>query len=284
MLAGGADEPVVEERRDVVFENLLLLRAARGRKQPRRVPLAHPGDAVQEADEIAHLRVVVEILGEILDARAEKREAHPAPLLPEFAHVVVEMLGQERVVIVAVELVVPAAEKEEEVLIARQILNGRELQLEQAEMAPVQIDRGDMLRLVDQVIEDVAAAGGNRQHAALRRERERLEIDARILPNLVVNKTIEPEGEQAFGDALGAERVIVVNGAFQILGSGRIHWDGEELTKASRGWGNLPRAGLATSSISCRQLKHLDPLLAPLKNFGSLPASPAGLDFDSIAL
>ena len=65
-------------------------------------------------------------------------------------------------------------------------------------MVAVEIDGVDVLRLVDEIIEDVAAARGDGEHPALGSQGEGLEIDPRILPDLVVNETIEPEGEQSF--------------------------------------------------------------------------------------
>ena len=118
------------------------------------------------------------------------------------------MLGEEGEVIVAVEFVVGAAEEEEEILVAGQVLDGGQLQLQHAKMAAVEIDRLDVLRLVDEIIEDVAAAGGDGEHPAFRRQGEGLEVDPRVLPNLVVNEAVEPKGEEPLRNALGAQRMM----------------------------------------------------------------------------
>jgi hypothetical protein len=62
-------------------------------------------------------------------------------------------------------------------------------------MAAVEVDGVDVGRFVDEIIEDVTAAGGNGEHPAFGSEGEGLEIDPGVFPNLVVNETIEPEGE-----------------------------------------------------------------------------------------
>ena len=113
---------------------------------------------------------------------AEKHPAQPAALFPESAGVLVEVLGEESEVIVAVQLVIGAAEEEEEILVAGQVLDGGQLQFQHAKMAAVQIDRVDMLRLVDEIIQDVAATGGDGEHPAFGRQREGLEIDPRDPP------------------------------------------------------------------------------------------------------
>jgi hypothetical protein len=105
------------------------------------------------------------------------------------------MLREEGEVVVPVQFVVRATKEEEEILVAGQVFDGGKLQLEDAKMAAIEIDGVDVLRLVDEIIEDVAAAGGDGEHPAFGRQGEGLEIDPRVLPNLVVNETIEPEGE-----------------------------------------------------------------------------------------
>ena len=170
-----------------------------------------------------HLGVVVEILGEILDARAEGDPAQEASLLPEGATARVHVLGEILEIIVVVQLIIRTAKEQEEVFIARQVFNRGKLQFQDAKVTPVEIDGLNMFRLMDQIVEDVAAAGGDRQHPAFRRQGQGLEIDAGVFPNLVVNETIEPEGEESLGHSLPAQRMIVVNGTFEIFGSGRVH-------------------------------------------------------------
>jgi hypothetical protein len=133
------------------------------------------------------------------------------------------MLGEIGEVIVAVQLVVGAAEEKEEILVAGQVLDRGELQAENAEMAAVEIDGVDVSRFVDEIIENVTATGGDGEHPAFRGERERLEVDPGIFPNLVVDETIEPESEEPLRNSFRAQGVIVVDCAFQILGCGGVH-------------------------------------------------------------
>ena len=165
-VAGGADKPVVEEGRDVLLENLLLLRAAGGGEEAGGVPFADAGDGVQEADEVAHLGVVVEILGEVLDARPEAAAGAASFPSPRKRGCSRRDARQEGEVVVPVQFVVGAAEEEEEILVAGQVFDGGQLELEDAEMAAVEIDGVDVLRLVDEIIEHVAAAGGDGEHPA----------------------------------------------------------------------------------------------------------------------
>ena len=71
-------------------------------------------------------------------------------------------------------------------------------------MAPIEVNRVNVLRLVDEIIEDVAASGRDGEHPAFGSQGEGFEINPRVLPNLVVNETIEPEGEQSLRNAFGA--------------------------------------------------------------------------------
>jgi len=105
------------------------------------------------------------------------------------------MLREEGEVVVPVQLVVRATKEEEEILVAGQVRDGGKLQFEDAEMAAIEIDGVDVLRFVDEIVQDVAAARGDGEHPAFGSQGEGLEIDPRVLPNLVVNETIEPEGE-----------------------------------------------------------------------------------------
>ena len=113
------------------------------------------------------------------------------------------MLREEGEVIVAVQLVVGAAKEKEKILVAGQVLDRGQLQFQHAKMGAIEIDGVNVFGLVDEIIEDVAAAGRDGEHPAFGSEREGLEIDPGILPNLVVDKAIEPKSEQSFGDSLG---------------------------------------------------------------------------------
>jgi hypothetical protein len=77
---------------------------------------------------------------------------NPTSLFPKGARVGLEVVREKRKIIVAVQLIIPAAEEEEEILMAGQVAKRRQLELEQAKMAPVQVHRRDVLRLVDEII------------------------------------------------------------------------------------------------------------------------------------
>jgi hypothetical protein len=64
-------------------------------------------------------------------------------------------------------------------------------------MGAVEVDGDDLLRVGNEVGEDVAAAGGDRDEARLRPEAKRLHVDHRIFPDLRVDEALEDQREQS---------------------------------------------------------------------------------------
>jgi hypothetical protein len=88
-----------------------------------------------------------------------------------------------------------AAEKPVEGGVVRQVAGGREFQLHQRNMSFVEIDGMDPGRIGGQIAQHIAAAGRDGNDAALRINFERLEINARVLPDLRVDHRAERERE-----------------------------------------------------------------------------------------
>ena len=69
-------------------------------------------------------------------------------------------------------------------------------------MRAVEIDRGDARRIGDEIGQDIAAAGRDRDHMAVRRDRECLKIDFRIFPDLRIDEPLEQaQGEEMLEQA-----------------------------------------------------------------------------------
>ncbi len=68
-------------------------------------------------------------------------------------------------------------------------------------MRQAEIDGGDLGRIGRQVGQDVAAARGDGHDMAIAVERQRLEIDLRVFPDLRVDQAAEQPLEQAFEKA-----------------------------------------------------------------------------------
>ena len=101
------------------------------------------------------------------------------------------------------------------------MLDRGQFQPREAHVVGIEINRHDPFGLVHQIVEDIAAAAGDRQEARFRRESEGLGIDPGVLPDLVVDKALEPHREHALEHAPLAGQAMVVDGLPQVgLGLG----------------------------------------------------------------
>jgi len=73
----------------------------------------------------------------------------------------------------------------------------RDLQAREGHVGGVQVDRQDAPPLVGEVVEDVAAGGRDGENPARVVEAEGLGVDPGVLPNLRVDESLEPQGEQS---------------------------------------------------------------------------------------
>ena len=87
-------------------------------------------------------------------------------------------------------------------------------------MVGVEVDGHDPLGLVDQVVEDIAAAAGDREDARFGAHLQSLRVDPRVFPDLVVNKALEPEREHPLQHAPLAGEFVVVDGLAKAVSRG----------------------------------------------------------------
>ena len=84
-------------------------------------------------------------------------------------------------------------------------------------MGAAEIDRSDAAGIGDQIGEDVASTRRDRHHVALRRERERLEVDLGVFPDLGVDQSLERPGEHDFEQAFAREGAIAAHRLVQAM-------------------------------------------------------------------
>ena len=75
----------------------------------------------------------------------------------------------------------------------------------------IQINRRDRLRILEKIVDRIASAGRDRQDARILVELESLHIDPRVFPNLVVNKRVEPDGEELLKYTLTRTETLSLN-------------------------------------------------------------------------
>src|SRR5215472_1124558 len=200
---GGCD-PLLEEPR-------LVLEIA-GAQHARRVVPGEPRREMQEADEAAEEAAAIETA---VREQAEAPFAERRAAFPEGARLVVEV----RLKVVAISVpgagIDAVAEEAIEGAVIRQVLRRRQLESRQCEMCGVEVDGDDLRGIGEEIIEHVATAGGDRQHAARGLEAERFEVDAWILPDLVVDQAMKPDREEPFRKTPLARHAVPVDRRLQ---------------------------------------------------------------------
>ena len=114
-----------------------------------------------------------------------------------------------------VRFVVGMAEEAEERVMVGQMIERLQLQFGQRDMVRIEIDRDDALGSRREIIEDVASARRDGDQPVMRLEFQRVEVDRRIFPDLVVHEALEHEREQALQRAALGGRGPLMRGALQ---------------------------------------------------------------------
>ena len=96
-----------------------------------------------------------------------------------------------------------------------QMFQPRQLQPRQRDMVGVQVQGDDFRLRAGKVIQDVAAAAGDGQHAVMRRQLQRLQIHAGIFPYLVIDEALKHQGEKPLHGAPAGTQGALMGGAFQ---------------------------------------------------------------------
>ena len=166
-----------------------------------------------DADEAAEQAVPVERCGR----RARSAGARPmqAAALPVGAALGVEMRRDHPAVGLDIGRVVGLAEEAIERLPCRQAAGCRELQPVERDMRPAEIDGRDARRIGRQVGEHVAAARGDGHNVAIGVERQRLEIDLGVFPDLRIDQAAEQPLEHTLEKALSGQCSMAANRLFQ---------------------------------------------------------------------
>ena len=188
---------MVERRRHFACEDFALLFDVAGIENPLRIGAEDAGSEMPRRDEASEQSVTIEIAGEPRDAPPPRDIA----ALPVGARRRIEMRGDEIAIEMHVATIVGRAEEAVERGVVRQVLRRREFEFQKRDMRLVEIDRVDARRISGEIAHDVAAAGGNRDHPALRRQLQRFHVGTRIFPDLGINHRAEGEGEGAFEKA-----------------------------------------------------------------------------------
>ena len=132
-----------------------------------------------------------------------------------------------------------------------QMLRRRDLELAQGDMRGVQVHRDDLGGIGHQIRQDVAAARGDRDDAAVGLDLQRLHVDHRIFPDLRIDQALEGEGKGTVEKPLLRRRSRLRDG-FDDLGVA--HWSGHAA--------HLPRCMLRGTVVPIAPLGRLrDPCM-----------------------
>jgi hypothetical protein len=82
-------------------------------------------------------------------------------------------------------------------------------------MVGVEIHRDDVLGPGCEIIQDIASARGDRDQAVLWPQLQGFKVDSRIFPDLIVDKSLEHQGEQALQRAQLGGRGALMRGAIE---------------------------------------------------------------------
>ncbi len=202
-----ADQPGAEQRFDLGLEDRALLGDVARREEARGMLPEQMGEAVQKTDELTEQGLVIEALGEEGDAAL----AEQGPPIPEASRRVVEPGTQMRVIERDIRGILGDAEELEKRVVIGQMPQRADLQAGQRGMRRIEVDRNDRGGICREVAEHVAAARCDRHHPARGINRQRREVDLRILPDLIIDEACEPEREQAIEQRLRPVRVLAMH-------------------------------------------------------------------------
>ena len=159
-----------------------------------QIDAVEPRGGMGDADEAAEHAVAIGVAGEDRDPPAA--EMLQAAGFPIGAALRVEMGRDQPMIGREVGRIVGRAEETIEGLPRRQPGGGDQFQPVKRHMGPAEIDGRDVRRVGGQVGEHVAAARGDGHDMAVRPERQRLEVDLGILPDLGIDQAAEQPFEQ----------------------------------------------------------------------------------------
>ena len=78
-------------------------------------------------------------------------------------------------------------------------------------MGGIEINRSNMRRIINQIIEHIAAAGCNRHHMAIGLDIQRLHVDLRVLPDLRIDQTFKCSGKCSLQQTTARHCLIAMN-------------------------------------------------------------------------
>ena len=114
-------------------------------------------------------------------------------------------------------------------------LDRDELEPVESDMRPAEVERGDSSRIGCQVGQDVAATRGDGNHMTFGRERQRLEVDFGILPDLGVDQAAEQLLEQTLQKCLARKPPMASSRFRAAVSSGpRMHQSIDSIGNAAR--------------------------------------------------
>ena len=111
----------------------------------------------------------------------------------------------------------PVGSAEESVveIVVGQAADARKLEPVERDVRSREIERGDAGGVGDQIRQDIAAAGRDRDHVVIRRDRQRLEIDVRVFPDLRIDQSLEQARKGKLQQALSGHQRASPNGIIQ---------------------------------------------------------------------
>ncbi len=150
----------------------------------------------------------------------EDRDAPPAELLQAAAFPVVparriEIGCDQPLVGRNIGLGIGRAEEPVECLPRRQAAGRHQLQPIERDMGNPQVERADAPGIAGQIGQDIAAARGDRHDMTIGLQRQRLQVDLWVFPDLGVNQAMEELLEQPFQKSLAAQRRMTAHGLLE---------------------------------------------------------------------
>ena len=106
-------------------------------------------------------------------------------------------------------------EEAEEAFVIGKMGKCGQFQLGERDMMRIEIQRDNRGRSGGQIIQDIAAARGNGDDPVVGPKLQRVQIDAGVFPDLIIDKALEHQGEKPFQHAAWASRRRLMCGLFQ---------------------------------------------------------------------
>ena len=202
-----AHETLVEDRRQLAVEDRALLLHRARLQQVAGIASVESRQQVAHADAAAEQPVAIEVARERFDP-TPARDGAPLPIA---ARAEIEMRPDVLPVGGQVAAAVGRAEEAEERVVVGQVAQRAQLQPNERDMRAVEVDRRDAGRIGHQVVEDIAAAGADRQHVIGRADLHGLEVDRGILPDLRIDQAAKRQREDALEHAFARQHPVAVH-------------------------------------------------------------------------